>query len=439
MFKQKLIANAIILTLLCSLALQVAMFGISISNKKNFSGTVYAETGIPLSGATVVAYGPEGFGYTTTDASGHYLIDKGLPAGTYNVTVTKTGYIDAQKGNIVVTVGNETPNANVYLNRSGVIAGKVSDNTNGNGLPNIFVSAMPSTEGGTYFGSAETDANGNYEITTNLATGTYNVSVYYPTNFVGKTIGPVSVTAGAKTTGTDLSLLRSGIISGHIRTPQNAPLANITVTAMSSGGETIYFGTDETDALGAYRIDTGLGTESYIIIVTSDSNMNTTSGISVTAGSETSNIDLQLSVTPPSPSGTITGRVTDASSQPIVDAHVEAIGDTNFDFGDAYTDDDGNYVISEGLSTDTYTVTASANGYIDKNVTGINVVENQTTPNVNFQLQQIPLAQSGRISGTVTGDSNPIPEFQYPIAVMLFVTLIAVAAAKSYKTKIKRS
>ena len=62
MFKQKLVANAIILTLLCSLALQVAMFGISISNKKNFSGTVYAETGIPLSGATVVAYGSAGFG-----------------------------------------------------------------------------------------------------------------------------------------------------------------------------------------------------------------------------------------------------------------------------------------------------------------------------------------------------------------------------------------
>src|SRR4030067_1930668 len=226
MFKQKLVANAIILTLLCSLALQVAMFGISISNQK-FSGTVYAQTGIPLSGATVVAYGSEGFGYTTTDTSGHYLIDKGLPGGTYNVTVTKTGYIDAQKGNIVVTVGNETPNANLYLNRSGVIAGKVSDNTNGNGLPNIFVSAMPSTEGGTYFGSAETDANGNYEITTNLATGTYNVSAYYPTNYVGKTIGPVSVTAGVKTTGTDLSLLRSGIISGHIKTPENAPLANI--------------------------------------------------------------------------------------------------------------------------------------------------------------------------------------------------------------------
>ena len=179
--------------------------------------------------------------------------------------------------------------------------------------------------------------------------------------------------------------------------------------------------------------------ESYSITVMSGFNINTTSGISVTAGSETSNIDLQLSVTPPSPSGTITGRVTDASSQPIVDAHVEAIGDTNFDFGDAYTNDNGNYVISEGLSTDTYTVTASANGYIDKNVTGINVVENQATPNVNFQLQQIPLAQSGRISGTVTGDSNPIPEFQYPIAVMLFVTLITVAAAKSYRHKIKRS
>jgi hypothetical protein len=437
MFKQKLVANIVISTLLLCLMLQVAMFGISISNKKNFSGTVYAEAGIPISGATVWAYGSGGFGYTTTDASGHYLINKGLPTGTYNVTVTKTGYIDAQKGDIAVTVGIETQNANVYLNRSGVIAGKVSDNTTGNGLPNIFVSAMPSGGSGTYFGSAETDANGNYEITTNLATGTYNVSVNLPTNYVGKTIGPVSVTAGAKTTGTDLSLQRSGIISGHIRTPTNVPLANITVIASSFSGGTTYVGTDDTDATGAYRIATGLGTGSYGVSAWSGFNFNTTSGISVTAGSETSNIDLQLTVTPPTPSGIITGKVTDASSNPIVDAHVEAVGNTNFDIGSAQTDSDGNYIIAAGLSTDNYTVTASANGYMDKNVTNINVVLNQTTPNVNLQLQQIPTAQSGSISGTITGDSNPIPEFQYPIIVMLSVTLVTVAIAKSYRSKIK--
>jgi hypothetical protein len=35
----------------------------------------------------------------------------------------------------------------------------------------------------------------------------------------------------------------------------------------------------------------------------------------------------------------------------------------------------------------------------------------------------------------VTGEPNPIPEFQYPMAVMLIVTLIAIALAKSSSRK----
>ncbi len=92
MFKAKLVANAIILALLFSLALQVTMFGISISNKK-FSGTVYAATGVPVSGAIVSAHGDNGSGGATTDASGNYTINSGLPNGTYKVSVYKQGYL----------------------------------------------------------------------------------------------------------------------------------------------------------------------------------------------------------------------------------------------------------------------------------------------------------------------------------------------------------
>jgi hypothetical protein len=158
----------------------------------------------------------------------------------------------------------------------------------------------------------------------------------------------------------------------------------------------------------------------------------------VTAPQETSNVDLQLTVTPPAPSGIIMGKITDANdAKPIVDAHVFAEGDTTFSYGDAYTDEDGNYIISEGLDTDTYTVSATASGYQDVNVTNVSVTVDQTTSNVNLQMHKIPAVQSGRISGTVTGDENPIPEFAYPIAIMMIITLVTVFVARSMSRKTK--
>ncbi len=54
----------------------------------------------------------------------------------------------------------------------------------------------------------------------------------------------------------------------------------------------------------------------------------TTTPVSVTAGQETPNVDLQLTVTPPAPSGILMGKVTDFSDgTPIEDAHVLAEGD----------------------------------------------------------------------------------------------------------------
>jgi large repetitive protein len=437
MFKQKLAANVIILTLLLGLMLQVTVFGISMSRKN--SGIVYASTGIPISGASVSASGSEGYGGAITDTSGNFLITSGLPNGSYTITVYKTGYIDGKVQNITVTAGIETSGVSIYLNKSGGISGKITSNATGNGLANIFVAAEPFSGGGTYGGFATTDASGNYEMNTNLPTGTYNVTVFLPTDYVGNTRSSVSVTAGSKTTGIDLSLLRSGIMSGHITTPLGAALANVTVFVTSTGPGGTYYGSGETNATGAYRIESGLGTGNYTVTIYSGLNYNFTSAM-VTAGSETSNVDLQLSITPPTPpppSGTITGRVTDASNKPIDGASMSASGDTTFSYGYASTDSSGNYVISEGLETDTYTVTASATGYVDQNQTGISVTVNQTRSNVNFQLQQIPPAQSGRISGTVMGDANPIPEFQYPIMAMLFVTLVAVAVAKLHKPKTK--
>jgi hypothetical protein len=151
--------------------------------------------------------------------------------------------------------------------------------------------------------------------------------------------------------------------------------------------------------------------------------------VSVTAGQVTSVVDLWLTMTPPSPSAIVMGKVIDAGNgKSIADATVSAQGAAGS--GSTETDSNGNYVISSGLGTGTYTVTASAPGYQTQSKTGISLTVNVVTSGVDFQLSILPPQQSGTITGTVTGAPNPIPEFEYPVAVALFVTLVAVVATK---------
>lgn len=386
----------------------------------------------------VSAIGDEGYGSALTLLNGQFTITEGLKSGNYTVFILKEGYINAEINDVIVTAPSQTSGVNAYLNRSGGISGRITDASSSMGIPNVLITAFPSSGSGTYFGTAITDVLGNYSIATNLGSGDYNVSVLSPTGYIGKTKSQVTVAAGYMARGADLALERSGIISGRITTPTSQGLANVTVMAFSTGGAT-YFGSDTTNATGYYRIITGLAAATYQVTATWIQPPYTSNSTSadVTAGQETSNVNLQLDITPPSPSGIITGKVRDNSNNnPIVGAHVTAQGIGGS--GDANTDEDGNYVISSGLGTGTYTVSASAAGYVSQNITNVSVTVNLETPNTNFQLSKIASAQSGKISGTITGDENPIPEFQYPIAVMLIVTLIAVVIAKSSMQKAAR-
>jgi hypothetical protein len=91
------------------------------------------------------------------------------------------------------------------------------------------------------------------------------------------------------------------------------------------------------------------------------------------------------------------------------------------------------------LATGTYTVFVEATGYLPQNMTGVNVVEDQITSNIDFQMSKIPPAQSGTISGTVTGDLNPIPELQYPIAALLIATATAISLTRLFNAKTRRA
>lgn len=61
------------------------------------------------------------------------------------------------------------------------------------------------------------------------------------------------------------------------------------------------------------------------------------------------------------------------------------------------------------------------------------MVVSQITPNINIQLTKIPPTLSGRISGDITGDDNPVPEFTTPT--LLILTLAATTTALIFAKK----
>jgi len=427
LFKRWLVVDALIFAIVFSFAAQVCMF--SFASQQNFAGIVYGADG-PIAGVAVSASGSEGSGYAITDGSGHYSISQGLKTGTYTVSVFAIGYLTYQIENVQVTVGQTTSGKDFDMQLSGGVSGRVTDAVDSTPVVNTMVVAYSTGGGGTYGWSAMTDSDGKYLLATNLGTGSYNVTVMFPGGHVSQS-SVQAVTTGVEVKNVNFALARSGIISGRITTPNGAPLKDITVTALSGSN----YGYATTNATGYYRMANGLGTGMYTVMAISTGpgipvfNSTDTDAVSVTAGQETSSVDLQLTITPPAASGIIMGTVTDTSNgNPIANATVSA--SSSGGSGSDETDSNGNYAISTGLGTGTYTVTASAHGYQDQNKTNVSVTINQVTPNVNFQLSKIPTAQSGTITGTVIGAPGAIPEFQTPIAVALSLTLVVVAAGR---------
>jgi hypothetical protein len=130
------------------------------------------------------------------------------------------------------------------------------------------------------------------------------------------------------------------------------------------------------------------------------------------------------------PSGTISGRVTEVGTgDPIQYASVVAEGLNGY--GSDTTDSNGDYVIDTGLGTGSYNVTVTETGFVSQEMTGINVVEDQVTANVDFELAVAP---SGRISGHILTEGTPIPDFPSGLCMLgIFVVAAAVIVAGKMK------
>jgi hypothetical protein len=373
------------------------------------------------------ASGGGGSSLAFTDSNGNYQIITNLKTGTYNVSATfVSGYVDKTVSLVSVTAGVMTNNINFAMARSGIISGTIRDSVSNAIQVSVLVEAIDAN--GNYVAYASTNSSGMYTLNTNLVTGTYNVSVLFPTNHLAKMVSGIAVTAGAQVI-VNINIDPSGIISGRI-TAGGQGLSGASVSAFSSGF--VFFGSATSNATGYYQITTGLGTGTYSVTASYQSAFNQAVNVNVVAGQETPNINIVLVVLP---TGSITGRVTSTLGGGISSALVDA--EATGSSGSNYTDSSGNYVIS-GLATGAYNVTASATGYTSSSQNPVIVTANVVTSGINFQLT--PRA-SGRISGLVQTQGTPIPEYYnegYMIAI-LASAMIAVTVAKLKTPKLKSS
>ena len=152
-----------------------------------------------------------------------------------------------------------------------------------------------------------------------------------------------------------------------------------------------------TDAQGRFSIS-DVTPASYTVSASASGYLTGNASVTVTGGqTATANLALQPAPT----TGTISGTVTDAStSKPIAGASVS----TQPAMTTATSDAQGNYAISD-VDEGSYTVTASASGYMD-NSTNVTVTAGQTTT-CNLELEPEPT--TGTISGTVTEEGTGTP------------------------------
>jgi hypothetical protein len=320
-----------------------------LASAATISGTITNAGGQPIVGACAGVMEP-GSNSATTDASGHYAIQD-LAPGTYHVRFVPCSpsneYISeyyndksslAAADPVSLTAG-EQRTIDASLADAGSISGTVTEN-NGTPIANICVTVTASSLGfstqrttaadGTY--SARGLEPGNYRVAFNPCNGENYIGEQYNNQPIQSPGTQIAVAAGQNRTGINASLDRGAIITGRVTNPGGSPLAGICVTATgvnSPGGG----GSATTDSNGQYAINR-LRSNSYKVgfracdgsnYVNQFYNNKPTStaanNVSASLNNTTSNIDAVMQ-----PGATISGRITNATGDPIQGACVSASG-----------------------------------------------------------------------------------------------------------------
>ena len=374
-----------------------------------------ASTNKAVAGTLVCASNSAGGNCGLTNEAGKYTIT-GLDTGEYTVKFSASTYVPqyynakaeaSQATPVSVTAPATTPNINAELHIGGEITGKVTEASSNKAVAGTLVCASNSAGGN----CGLTNEAGVYTIT-GLDSGIYTVkfsaSTYVPQYYNAKAEAseatPVSVTAPATTPNINASLQVGGEITGTVTDAfTGKALAGALVCASPSAG----LGCATANGAGEYAI-TGLATGQYTVKFTSSTytpqyysgkaEASEATPVSVKAGSAKAGVNAALQ-----PSGQISGKVTDASTNnAIAGAKVCAAGAAGEACG--LTNEAGEYAIT-GLDSGEYTVKFSAATYVPQYYNGtVSIKAGGATTGINAALQV-----GGHITGKVTDASSKKP------------------------------
>ncbi|MEM8709756.1 MAG: carboxypeptidase-like regulatory domain-containing protein, partial [Planctomycetota bacterium] len=128
-------------------------------------GRVIDSQGHPIAMARVTPGSSPGTTYGIakfTDENGRFVAGH-APAGTLNVRASRSGFLLANQGNVVVRRGETTPIADIILETAPIIGGRVRD-PNGAPIAGVVVGGWPKIDGAGRYARAISDAEGRFEI-----------------------------------------------------------------------------------------------------------------------------------------------------------------------------------------------------------------------------------------------------------------------------------
>jgi hypothetical protein len=319
----------------------------------SISGTVTPTTGTLGDTPLITAQAPGNTDpnqvYSVQAAANGTFSLANLPAGTYDVAITLSGYLETQISNISVAAGAQDKLGTITLAAPATVSGNVASNDSdlpANGLPiGIY-------QGSQLVASTAANSSGNYTFT-GLAAGTYDI---HPINSTVVAVDiPITLTAGQSLTNQDLLVQPGGAISGTTLdlSTQN-PIAGLTVIAKDSLGN-LYSAI--TNSSGAYSFS-HLVPGTYLVFLQGIANQSQSVTVTDPTGatSATANFSFQNNYTT-----TLSGQLQDGGGNPITGAEV-LLEQNNQIIAQSIVDQNGNYsfLLDQGGTYNLFVV--SANG-----------------------------------------------------------------------------